>query len=223
LARLSASCSRRWASRRRPRRRPGRCSRPFPLNEWPPARRRVRWSRSRDAAQASRPRRLRARSSARLQAAARIERLVSGADEANVEVVADRIARITPRGIVTIDGRERACDVIIYGTGFAATEFLAPIRSRHHGQRLSQPVPAVWPEHEPRPQFDRLHAREPVSLRARSARSARPRCRALAGRARGRTARLQRGTRESAAWQRLGPRLHELVQDRGWPQHGLRA
>ena len=44
------------------------------------------------------------------------------------EVVTARVAAITPRGVVTADGVERPADVLIYGTGFAATEFLAPMR-----------------------------------------------------------------------------------------------
>jgi cation diffusion facilitator CzcD-associated flavoprotein CzcO len=45
----------------------------------------------------------------------------------NVDVVTDRIAEITPTGVVTADGGEHEADVIIWGTGFKATEFLAPM------------------------------------------------------------------------------------------------
>jgi cation diffusion facilitator CzcD-associated flavoprotein CzcO len=45
----------------------------------------------------------------------------------NVELVTDQIARITERGIVTADGREREVDTIIYGTGFRANDFVAPM------------------------------------------------------------------------------------------------
>ena len=38
------------------------------------------------------------------------------------ELVTDRIARITPRGIVTADGAERDVDVIIFATGFHVTD-----------------------------------------------------------------------------------------------------
>jgi len=41
--------------------------------------------------------------------------------------VTDAIAEITPNGIVTADGRCRPVDAIICGTGFAATQFLAPM------------------------------------------------------------------------------------------------
>jgi cyclohexanone monooxygenase len=46
----------------------------------------------------------------------------------NVELVTNSIARVTASGIETVDGRTIAADVIIYGTGFAATRFLAPMR-----------------------------------------------------------------------------------------------
>ncbi len=37
------------------------------------------------------------------------------------------IRAITPKGIVTADGTEEVVDVIVYGTGFAASEFLTPM------------------------------------------------------------------------------------------------
>ncbi|MEJ0042072.1 MAG: NAD(P)/FAD-dependent oxidoreductase [Rhizomicrobium sp.] len=46
----------------------------------------------------------------------------------NVETVTAPIAEITPTGIKTKDGREFPVDVIIYGTGFTASEFLEPMR-----------------------------------------------------------------------------------------------
>ena len=45
----------------------------------------------------------------------------------NVELVTDRIARLTPSGIVTEDGTERPVDCIIYATGFRTTEFMFPM------------------------------------------------------------------------------------------------
>jgi cation diffusion facilitator CzcD-associated flavoprotein CzcO len=45
-----------------------------------------------------------------------------------VEVVTDRIAEVRPHSIVTADGTERDVDTIVLGTGFAATEFLMPMR-----------------------------------------------------------------------------------------------
>ena len=54
----------------------------------------------------------------------------------HVELVTDRVAAITPAGVVTDDGTERPLDVLIYATGFGATEFLQPMdivgrRGRH--------------------------------------------------------------------------------------------
>ncbi len=48
--------------------------------------------------------------------------------KSTVDVVTDRIVAITPTGVRTEDGREHPADVIVYGTGFTATDFLAPIR-----------------------------------------------------------------------------------------------
>lgn len=48
--------------------------------------------------------------------------------QANVELVTNSISRVTADGIETSDGVQHPVDAIIYGTGFAATEFLAPMR-----------------------------------------------------------------------------------------------
>lgn len=48
--------------------------------------------------------------------------------KANVELITAGIKRVTASGIETNDGVEHPVDAIIYGTGFAATEFLAPMR-----------------------------------------------------------------------------------------------
>jgi cation diffusion facilitator CzcD-associated flavoprotein CzcO len=48
----------------------------------------------------------------------------------NVDVVSERIERIEPNGIRTQDGRLHEADTIIYGTGFAANDFLAPMEVR---------------------------------------------------------------------------------------------
>lgn len=45
----------------------------------------------------------------------------------NVHLVTQGIRRITPTGIETVDGQHHPADAIVYGTGFAATEFLAPM------------------------------------------------------------------------------------------------
>jgi 4-hydroxyacetophenone monooxygenase len=46
----------------------------------------------------------------------------------NVELVTDPIAKITPQGVQTKDGQERAFDVLIYGTGFTASSFLSGLK-----------------------------------------------------------------------------------------------
>jgi len=55
----------------------------------------------------------------------------------NVELITDPIERIVSSGVVTADGTTRDADVIIYGTGFKAAEFLAPMQvSGLGGRRL---------------------------------------------------------------------------------------
>jgi len=45
----------------------------------------------------------------------------------NVDLITDPIGRIVPDGVVTADGAARTANAIIYGTGFSAVEFLAPM------------------------------------------------------------------------------------------------
>lgn len=51
----------------------------------------------------------------------------------NVEVVTDGIREIRPEGIVDADGSLHEVDVIVHGTGFTASDFLAPIEVRGRG------------------------------------------------------------------------------------------
>lgn len=53
----------------------------------------------------------------------------------NVELVTEAVAEITPAGVRTADGAEHACDVLVYGTGFITTDFIAPIEIRGAGGR----------------------------------------------------------------------------------------
>ena len=53
----------------------------------------------------------------------------------NVELVTSPITQITATGIVTKDGTERPFDVIIYGTGFTASQFLKTYKVRGRGGR----------------------------------------------------------------------------------------
>ena len=46
----------------------------------------------------------------------------------NVELVGDGIERVEPSGVRGADGRLHPADVIVYGTGFRASEFLMPMR-----------------------------------------------------------------------------------------------
>ncbi|HEX6425780.1 MAG TPA: NAD(P)/FAD-dependent oxidoreductase [Acidimicrobiales bacterium] len=53
----------------------------------------------------------------------------------NVRLITGGIREISPEGIVTADGRTEAVDVIIYGTGFTASEFLVPMTVTGRGGR----------------------------------------------------------------------------------------
>ena len=46
----------------------------------------------------------------------------------DVDLVTTPIAEVTAHGVRTRDGEERPADVIIYGTGFSASDFVAPMR-----------------------------------------------------------------------------------------------
>jgi cation diffusion facilitator CzcD-associated flavoprotein CzcO len=59
----------------------------------------------------------------------------------NVELVTEPIAEVTPDGLRTGDGRLHEVDCIIWGTGFTATEFVAPMRVRGAG---GQALEEVW-------------------------------------------------------------------------------
>src|SRR3546814_11491966 len=51
----------------------------------------------------------------------------------HVSVLTDKIEAITEKGVRTSDGVEHVVDVIIYGTGFTASEFLTPMRLKGVG------------------------------------------------------------------------------------------
>jgi len=46
----------------------------------------------------------------------------------HVQLVTDRIARITPTGIELADGTVHEADVLVYGTGYEASKFLTPMQ-----------------------------------------------------------------------------------------------
>ncbi len=57
----------------------------------------------------------------------------------NVEVVTEAIAEVASGGIRTADGTLRSVDAIVYGTGFAASQFLAPMDLKgSRGQSLRE-------------------------------------------------------------------------------------
>ncbi|GAA2416695.1 NAD(P)/FAD-dependent oxidoreductase [Actinomadura vinacea] len=59
--------------------------------------------------------------------------------EPHVDLVTDPIDRITPGGVRTAGGREHQADVLVYATGFAATDFLAPMKiTGRDGRELNE-------------------------------------------------------------------------------------
>ena len=57
----------------------------------------------------------------------------------NVELVSGAIAEVTEDGVIGPDGRSRPADAIVFGTGFSATEFLAPMKVvGREGRRLAE-------------------------------------------------------------------------------------
>lgn len=57
----------------------------------------------------------------------------------NVKLVTQGIRRVTADGVETVDGQHHPADAIVYGTGFAATEFLAPMTiTGRHGLELNE-------------------------------------------------------------------------------------
>jgi cation diffusion facilitator CzcD-associated flavoprotein CzcO len=59
----------------------------------------------------------------------------------NVELVTEGIAAVTPRGVRTRDGVEREVDAILFGTGFSATQYLAPL---HITGTAGRELNALW-------------------------------------------------------------------------------
>ena len=53
-----------------------------------------------------------------------------------VEVVPDPVTAVREHAVVTADGTEHGVDTIVLGTGFAATEFLVPMRVTGRGGRV---------------------------------------------------------------------------------------
>jgi len=55
-------------------------------------------------------------------------RWAAALSRSDVDLVTTPIAEITPRGVRTQDGVEHPADVLIYGTGFSASDFVAPMK-----------------------------------------------------------------------------------------------
>ena len=53
----------------------------------------------------------------------------------NVELVTERIEAVTPSGVRTADGRERAADALVLATGFRSHDFVAPMEIAGEGGR----------------------------------------------------------------------------------------
>ncbi len=51
----------------------------------------------------------------------------------DVTLVTEKIVTLEPAGVRTADGELHRCDVLVYATGFAATDFLAPLRITGRG------------------------------------------------------------------------------------------
>ncbi len=57
----------------------------------------------------------------------------------HLDLITDNISRVEADAIITADGKRHAVDTIIYGTGFQATDFLAPMRiTGRNGLDLNQ-------------------------------------------------------------------------------------
>lgn len=57
----------------------------------------------------------------------------------NVAVIGEEISEVTATGVITSDGKQHAADVLIYGTGFKALDFLAPMQiAGRDGRDLNQ-------------------------------------------------------------------------------------
>jgi 4-hydroxyacetophenone monooxygenase len=56
----------------------------------------------------------------------------------DVDLITTPIAEVTEGGVRTVDGVEHPCDVLIYGTGFRASRFVAPMRVVGLGGELNE-------------------------------------------------------------------------------------
>jgi cation diffusion facilitator CzcD-associated flavoprotein CzcO len=78
---------------------------------------------------------------------------------ANVKLVTQAVAGLVPQGVVGADGAVYPCDVIIWGTGFKATEFVAPMKiygQTPQGQSGAAAVPELGMQWRENPAATRL-------------------------------------------------------------------
>jgi 4-hydroxyacetophenone monooxygenase len=73
--------------------------------------------------------------------------ILDALERGNVTLVTAGIARIEPRGVVAKDGALHAADVIVYATGFRATELLYPMTITGRG---GQTLHELWAKDGPR-------------------------------------------------------------------------
>ena len=63
----------------------------------------------------------------------------------HVSLVSQAVSAIGPKEVITADGKTHSCDVIIWGTGFKAAEFVSPVKV--YGEGTQGPAPelsAMW-------------------------------------------------------------------------------
>ncbi len=66
-------------------------------------------------------------------------RWAAAVTQAHVDLITTPVAEITETGIRTTDGLDHPADVLIYGTGFSASDFVAPMRVRGlHSTELNE-------------------------------------------------------------------------------------
>jgi len=58
----------------------------------------------------------------------------------NVELVTSQIKKVTPKGVVTEDGREHEIDLLVVGAGFQTNKFLYPMRIEGRGGAVLEDV-----------------------------------------------------------------------------------
>ena len=150
----------------------------------------------------------------------------------HVDVVTEAVSAVEPGRRARADGTLHHADVLIWGTGFAATDFLGrstspaaaaptsrdvgggrPCAPRDHRPRLPQPLLRLRPQHQPRRRLDHRHAGGAGRLDRPGRPADRRRCRTGLRGAAGRLPRLRPRDAVPPRRQRL-VRLRQLVHRR---------